>query len=337
MKNLTEDQTEPIEEVKEKEEKRKIRVVEQIDNRLAIQGQAYIKGQLKEALSLAYEIIELAKPENLKSFIREQEELIARIKKLLKEKEERKREKLRAEQERLRLENIKKLKIELNQLEHSFNAGLIAEDFLKTQDTIEKAKNLLSQLDDDDLRNKWKDLKNKHLATKTRKELIDIAQKVIEESIELKEKYLFDDLKPKLTTIITQLNENGIKDYLQELEYILTDVINAEKAYSNVVLTIEKLVEEIKTLQKDKKFETAISQCENLLKLAESIKKTNLIEEYSKVLIKLQKDLSFEELKEAVMKLNNEGLDLLKKGEFKPSLEKFKMIKGSINYYIKES
>ena len=37
------------------------------------------------------------------------------------------------------------------------------------------------------------------------------------------------------------------------------------------------------------------------------------------------------------MKLNNEGLDLLKKGEFKPSLEKFKMIKGSINYYIKES
>jgi hypothetical protein len=86
---LTEDKTEPIEEVMEKEEKRKIRVIEQIDNRLAIQGQAYIKGQLKDALSVAYEIIDLAKPENLNSFIKDQEDLIARIKKLLKEKEER--------------------------------------------------------------------------------------------------------------------------------------------------------------------------------------------------------------------------------------------------------
>jgi len=337
VKNLAEDQTKPIEEVKEKEEKRKIRIVEQIDNRLAIQGQAYIKGQLKEALLLAYEIIELAQPENLKSFIREQEELIARIKKLLKEKEERERERLRAEQEREQLEKIKKLKSELNQIEHSFNAGFITEDFTKTQETIEKAKNLLSRLDDNDLRNKWLDLEKKHLEAKKRKELIDIAQKVIEESIELKEKYLFDDLKPKLTTIITQLKENGIKDYIQELEYIQTDVLNAEKVYLNVVKTIETLVQEIKTLQKNKQYENAISQCENLLKLAKSIKETDLIEEYSKILTNLQKDLSFEELKESVKQLNDEGLVLLKKGEILSSLEKFKMIKGSINFYLEET
>ena len=58
---MTEDQSEETEIEEEKEEKRKIRVIEQIDDRLAIQGQAYMKGQLKEALSLAYEIIELKK------------------------------------------------------------------------------------------------------------------------------------------------------------------------------------------------------------------------------------------------------------------------------------
>ena len=96
---MTAKQSEETEVKKEKEEKRKIRVIEQIDDRLAIQGQAYMKGQLKESLSLAYEIIELAKPEGMNSFIKEQEDLIARIKKLLKEKEERERERIRAEQE----------------------------------------------------------------------------------------------------------------------------------------------------------------------------------------------------------------------------------------------
>ena len=330
---MTEDQTEPIE---EKEEKRKIRVISQIDDLLGIQGQAYIKGQLKEALASAHQIIELAKPEDLKSFIREQEELIARIEKLLKEREEKERKRLRAEQERLRLEKIKKLKTELNQLEHSFNAGLIAEDFLKTEETIEKAKNLLLNLADTELRSKWQDFEKKHIDAKTKKELIEKAQNLIEESISLKEKFLFDDLKLKLLDLIKQLKENGISEYLKELEYIQKDVVKAEQTYLNIVQTIDKLAQDIKTLQVDKKYKNAIAQCENLLKLAESIKKTNLIETYSKVLIKLQKDLSFQELKETVIKLNEEGLSLLKKGEILPSLEKFKMIKGSINYYLEE-
>ena len=334
---MTEDQVKNVEEIEEKEEKRKIRVISQIDDLLGIQGQAYIRGELKDALANAYQIIELAKPEDLKSFIREQEELIARIEKLLKEKEEREHLRLRAEQERLRLEKIKKLKTELNQLEHSFIAGLIAKDFLKTEEVIEKAKNLLSQLDDTELRSKWEDFEKKHIDAKRKKELIEMAQKLIEESIELKEKFLFDDLKLKLKDAIKKLNDNGISEYLKELEYIQKDVINAEETYLNVVQTINKLVQEIKTLQEDKKFKNAISQCENLLKLAKSIKKEDLVQTYSKSLIKLQKDLSFQELKETVIKLNEEGLNLLKKGEISLSLEKFKMIKGSINYYLEET
>ncbi|UCD00955.1 MAG: hypothetical protein JSV23_08725 [Promethearchaeota archaeon] len=331
---MAEDQTEPIE---EKEEKRKIRVISQIDDLIGIQGQAYIIGQLKDALAYANQIIELAKTEDLKSFIREQEELIAKIEKLLKEKEEKERKRLSAEQERLRLEKIKKLKTELNQLERSFIAGFIAEDFLKTEKTIDKAKNLLSDLDDTESKSKWQDFERRHIEAKTKKELIEKAQKIIEESIELKEKFLFDDLKLKLIDIIKQLKNNGISEHLIELEYIQKDAINAEKTYLNVVQTIDKLIKEINTLQESKNFKSAISKCDNLLKLAESIKKDDLIETYLKTLTKLQKDLSFQELKETVGKLNQEGLSLLKKGEIKLSIEKFKMIKGSINYYLEET
>jgi len=334
---LTEDQANPIEEVEEKEGKRKIGVISQIDDLIAIQGQAYLKGQLKDALANAYQIIELAKPEDLKSFIREQEEFIARIENLLKAREEKKRERIRVEQERLRLEKIKKLKTELNQLEHRFNTGFIVEDFFKTEEMIEKAKNLLLNLDDTKLSEKWKDFEKKNIEAKSKKELIDKAQNLIEDSIILKEKFLFDDLKSRLLELIDQLKEKGIAEYLKELEYIQKDVIKAEETYLNVVQTIDKLIQEIETLTVEKELKNAIAKCENLLKLAESIKKKDLFENYSKTLIQFQEDLSFQELKETIIKLNEEGLSLLKKGQISSSLEKFKMIKGAINYYLEEN
>ncbi|MFX1569618.1 MAG: hypothetical protein ACFFCV_14755 [Promethearchaeota archaeon] len=334
---MAEDQLEQIEEVEEKEEKRKIKVISEIDDRIGIQGQAYMRGDLKTALAFAYEIIELAEPEDLQSFIKEQETLITRIKKIQQEREEKEKEKLRLEQARLRLEKIKKLKTELSHLEYSFNAGFNVEDFLKTEQTLEKAKKILSKLEDDNLRNKWDIFEEKHNKAKIRNEIITKAREIIEQSIVSKEEFQFDVVKPKLSNIINELKKNNIDTHLQELEYIQTDILNAEKTYLNVVKSIDGMINEIELYQKNRKFKNAISHCENLLKLAESIKKTDLVEKYSQILVKLKRDLSFEELKESVKKLNEEGLILLRKGEIQPSLEKFKMIKGTIDFYLKEA
>ena len=332
---MTEEQSEETGVQKEKEEKRKIRVVEQIDDRLAIQGQAYMKGQLKEAISLAYEIIDLAKPEGMKSFIKEQEDLITRIKKLLKEKEERERLRIRVEQEKLRLEKIKKLKIELSQLESEFNVALKKEDFLNSEEVLENAKNLLTKLDDEKLKTKWEEFENRALKTKIKKELIVKAEKLIEESIDLKEKYIFDDLKLKLTDLLEQLKDNEIDDYYKEIKAIQLDILNAEKTYSKTIEKIEGLVKKVGNFQDEKKYKNAISNCGELIQHAESIKKIDLVEVYSKLLINLQEDLKFEELKESVGKLNEEGLFLLRKGEIFASLDKFKIIQESLKQYKK--
>ena len=331
---MTEDQSEETEVEEEKEEKRKIRIIEQIDDRLAIQGQAYMKGQLKEALSIAYEIIELAEPEGYKSFIREQEDLIARIKKLLKEKEERKKEKIRAEQEKLRLEKIKKLKLELNQLTNEFNEALKVEDFMSTEKVLINAKKLLAELDDEKAKTKWEDFEKQALETKIRKELIKSAENLIEESIQLKEKFLFDDLKLRLTDLLKQLKENEIDDYYKEIKAIQSDIINAENSYLKTLEKIEGLVKGVKNHQEEKKLEMAISNCKELIKQAESIKMSELVEDYSKTLIKLQEELKFEELKNLIRKLNTEGLGLLRKGEIGTSLEKFKTIQDSLKQFI---
>lgn len=328
---MTEDRTQQI---AEKEEKRKIRVVEQIDNRLAIQGQAYMKGDLKVALSLAYEIIELARPEELKSFIKEQEDLIAKINKLLKEREEKEKERIRREQLKLRFEKIKKLKDELTQFEKEFNNAFNAKDFTKITEIFENAKNVLSKLEDEKAKQHWKNLEKKSIKGKARQELIEATENLIEESVELKENFLFDDLKIKITNLLKQLEENEIPDYLNDLREIQIDILNAEKEYLKNLEKLELLAKEVENLQKEKKFKEAISNCEQLIKIARLLKKEEMIKEYSQHIKELQNNINFEELKNSIKILNDEGLILLRKGDIQLSLKKFNIIKDSIKKYL---
>ena len=86
--------------------------------------------------------------------------------------------------------------------------------------------------------------------------------------------------------------------------------------------------------RENKEFKFAISNCENIIQLAKSIRKDEIVESYSKILIQTKKDLEFEKLKETVKKLNQEGLELLKKGEISFSLERFKKIEVSLTQFI---
>ncbi|MFX1371805.1 MAG: hypothetical protein ACFFCE_08085 [Promethearchaeota archaeon] len=330
---MAEERSEEIEAEEEKEEKRKIKIISEIDDKIAIQGQAYMKGKLNEALFLAYEIIELAELEDLRSFIREQESLIDRIKKILKEREENERERIRVEQEKLRLEKIKKIKLELSHLESEFNIALKLDDFKKTEVILETAKNLISDLDDDKIKSKWEKYENNALKSKIRKELIEKSGNLIEESIILKEKYLFEDLKEKLSELIKELEENEITDYLKEIRVIENDVINAEKEYQKTLLRIEQLINDVKYLQDKKNFKDAIKNSKKIIQLAESIKENETVEEYSKLLKILQEQLKFKELKNSITKLNDEGLKLLKEGRIISSLEKFKTIHSYLKDY----
>ncbi len=334
MNNLTKDQLDRKEEVKEKDEKRKIRVVSEIDDLLAIQGQAYMKGELKEALQLADQIIELAIPEDLQSFIREQRELIAKIKGLQEEREEQERARLRKEQIKLKLEKIKKSKAELQQLEVEFTEVLQTEDFLKASEIIENAKILLSKLNNEKIKKIWDDLEKKCSDAKIKKEIVKNVNELIEESPELKKQFQFDDLKLRLSSLIQQTKEKGIADYLKKLKNVEADLLTAEKVYIKTNEKIEDLVNKISKNREDKKFQEAISNCEALIESAKSINKAKMVEEYSQILTDLQEALKFEELKNKVQILNNDGIDLLKKGGISSSLEKFKLIKESITQYM---
>ncbi|HDZ16883.1 MAG TPA: hypothetical protein ENH75_01245 [archaeon] len=322
------------EEVKEKDEKRKIRVISEIDDLIGIQGQAYMKGQLKETLTYAEQIIKLATPENLQSFIREQEELIARVKGIQKQREEKAKIKLKLEQEKLKREKLAKFKVELSELENSFNIAFKTEDFLRAAEFLDQSKKILSEIEDNQITKKWEELVKKNSDAQARKELVKSANELIAESSDLLAKFEFADLKLRLTYLIQQAKDKGITDYLKRLKELQSEVLIAEKEFIKTQVKVEDLVKKTRILQDNKKYEEAISNCENLLKFAESIDLRSIIEEFSNILLQLRKDLDFKNLTESIEKLNNVGLELVKKGEILGSLDKFKLIREALENYI---
>jgi len=317
---LTEGEVKPL---KEKEEKRKIKLISQIDDLLAIQGQYYMKGQLKEALDLADQIIELAETENLESFIREQEDLIAKIKVILKKREEEKRGQL-----------IGQIKSELAKLEVDFNKAFKAEDFSKVELILNNAKKSLFELSDEKTSLKWRKFENEYIDTKARKEIIEKVLKLIKESSELKANFQFEDLKLRVTYLIEQVQDKDINDYLEKLREIEKETIVAEDSYKNTQNKIKEISEEISIQRERKEFQSAIKNCEVLIELAKSINKKDKVEKYSTIITELKTDLEFEELKESIRKLNDQGLGSLKNGKIQTSIEKFKQIKDALNKYV---
>jgi hypothetical protein len=331
--NLAGDQLEEVKEEKEKNEKRKIRIISQIDDLLAVQGQSYMKGKLKDVLLDAEEIIALATPENLQSFIREQEELIARVKGIQKQREEKERARLKAEEEKVKRDKTAKLKIKLIDLESRYNEAFSLDDLLQVSEIIEQSKTILSQLDDEKIKKKWEELAKKYIDTKVRKQLVIDADGLIIESEELIAKFEFEDVKLRIKNLIRKLKDKGIADYLKKLKDLQAKVLIAEKSYIKTRVKVEDLVQKTKLLQDNKRFEEAITNCETLLQLASSIDLRDRIEEFSKILPQLQKNLEFETLAISIKKLNKEGLELLKSGDLINSIEKFKLIKEALSNY----
>lgn len=317
---MTEEKTEQVE---EKEEKRKIIVISEIDDKIAIQGQSFMKGQLKEALDLAYRIIDLAKTENLTSFIREQEQLITRINGLISQREEKKREKVRAE-----------LESEISKLEKDYNNAFKAEDFIKVEQVIGEVKKFLFQSDNKKLKIKWENLEKNYLNTRARKEIAQNVTDLIKESSELRKGFLFEDLKLRLTYLMQQVQEKGLTEYMGKLEEIRTETIAAEDSYNNIKKNIEELKKKISTQKEKKEFEKAITNCESLIQLAKSIENTTNVEEFTQILIHLKEDLKFEELKAQVLKLNRQGLNMLKKGNIQESQKNYEKIRDSLKNWV---
>ncbi|MFX1303565.1 MAG: hypothetical protein ACFE9X_09430 [Promethearchaeota archaeon] len=134
-------------------------------------------------------------------------------------------------------------------------------------------------------------------------------------------------------------SEEEFKESLQE-EIVIKKSIEATKQINKLIKKQVDIDNGFKILSLDRlkgKMESKISA---FIEKAEEIKKLEerevIVEKLDKVgLMEQIEQIEFKEFKNSIRKLNNEGLDLLKKGELKKSLEKYKKIRDLLSNYFK--
>ena len=119
-----------------------------------------------------------------------------------------------------------------------------------------------------------------------------------------------------------------------KLKTLEKETEEAEDAYKSIRNKIRKISEGLPLHRERKELQLAIKKCEELIVLATSIKMDEIVEEYSITLEEIKIDLDFEELKEKIKTLNDQGINSLKSGGLQTSIEKFKDIQEILKNYI---
>ena len=131
-------------------------------------------------------------------------------------------------------------------------------------------------------------------------------------------------------------SEEEFKEFIQE-DIIILKSIETTKEIDNIIKKGEKIDKKFMILSFDKlkdKIESKISvSIDKGEYIKELVDNKTIIEKLDK--IAFDEHLELEELKNFINKLNEEGLDLLKEGDLKNSLKKFKRIRELLTNYFK--
>jgi len=213
-----------------------------------------------------------------------------------------------------------KIANDLSILEKDFKLSL---ENLDIEDAIkihEKALNLISNLIEEKTTNKWKGFSNEIQNAKNKLEFIKKFENFSEEVNKLKEAYNFHELKSKIDLLIKQVESLDLPEYRGKLDVINKDIASTENSYNKILNKIAELEKNISINTKTSLLEKIVKDCNNLIKLANSIKNSNLITKYAPILEEtkeqIKKKKEFEEkqnkLKEELRKLELEFTSNLK-------------------------
>lgn len=214
---------------------------------------------------------------------------------------------------------------DLSILEKDFKLSLENLEISEATEIYEKALNLISNLIEEKIKNKWKGFSNNIQDAKDKFEFIKKFDHFSEEIIKLKEAHLYNEIKLKIEVLIKQVEQIDLPEYRGKLHVINKEVDSAEESYNRILEEIGNLEEEIIDNQNNNQFEKNLRDCEKIIELGKSIKKSELIKIYTTILeqtkeqIKNKKD--FEEkqrlLKEELTKLENRFTSSIKTMEIK--------------------
>ncbi|TFG05828.1 MAG: hypothetical protein EU539_08885 [Promethearchaeota archaeon] len=330
----------------EKERRKKIRLLERIDNMRVIQNNHFMIGKFDEAIELAKDIIQVAQDAKLYSIVKEQEQFIDQVKlkiveknkisiildafKIIREEYEsllKKKEIIKAHElikdfkekygqnyelpshPQIRellikdrelwiefLEDQEKLTKKLDSISNNFQKFLKKNDLDTANEILIKAEPLLENVLDPEIKAQWESYQQMHAEQKENNEICERVDETIEESLALKDKFIFEEAILKIDTIDKEIKDKELPRCKTKLSETREEIIAAEIKYNKLYLELAKFKDEFRFNRQNDFLRAAVRVCEKIIDVSQLIGMKEVEKEYANKLAGLEKEIKEKEI-----------------------------------------
>jgi hypothetical protein len=231
------------------------------------------------------------------------------------------------------------LKKQLDPLEIQFNSYVKTNNLKLAQDTLNKAEELLKQVDSSAsvLRKTWQSYKeqlNERIYEK------DIEKKVstsLDKISLFTDSYQFQEGRELIHDLDDIIDKIRSPQYIKEFEIKKKSLIDAEEKYNKLFNDMENLELSIRNSISNGLFSKAMNECEQIIKVSRFIGQQRYVDMYSELLnqikLKVQKFRQLKEVEAIINSLAEEAIKALNNENFNKSLVFFKEMRELLIEY----
>ena len=157
-----------------------------------------------------------------------------------------------------------------------------------------KARELLPLVSDDDLKHEWNEIETQVLENKIKTSTIEEIEKSILDSSKLTEDLQFKDAISRIESTIELIQDKEIIEYNNKLKNKMEEIIAKQAEFEKHIEKINILEQNIRENKENGHLDAVIIQCGYIIKIAESIKKQDIVLDYTQILEETKNELEEE-------------------------------------------
>ncbi len=189
------------------------------------------------------------------------------------------------------LEEQDSIERELVSLENTIKISLPHGDIAKATASITRARELLDKSVNDELKQKWEQIKLEYLKEKGIYDISSHAEVALIESDKDLHNLAFDDGISKLDGALEKVGTEELPELTQKLTTKREFLVAKKGEHEKRIILLDVLEKHLEENQQAKKYDVAVKNCKKLIEIAPQLKRDDLVEKYNPLLEKLQQKL----------------------------------------------
>jgi len=231
---------------------------------------------------------------------------------------------------------------QLEPLEIQFNSYIKTNNLKLAQDTLNKAEELLKQVNNSAraIKETWQSYKEQVNESIYKKDIEKKVSSSLDKISLFTDSYQFQEGRKLIEDLNELINKIRSPQYLKEFKLKRKSLVDAEEKYNKLFNDMEKLEIDIRNSISNGLFSKAMNECEQIIKISRFIGQQKYVDMYSEVLNQIKEKVrNFRHLKEVeniINSLAEEAIIALNNENFNKSLVFFKEMRKLLNEYDKK-